>query len=95
MQNNLRPFEDAVPSKAQEFDEVLALDAWRLRRLDDAQRLLAAGRTASLLVSRDQRLLTLPLEVPAPADVPGSVGLLVDAKAPRCAQALRRAWIGR
>ena len=75
-------------------DEVLALDAWRLRRLDDAQRLLAAGRTASLLVSRDQRLLTLPLEVPAPADVPGSVGLLVDAKAPRCAQALRRAWIG-
>ena len=75
-------------------DEVLALDAWRLRRLDDAQRLLAVGRTASLLVSRDQRLLTLSLEVPAPADVPGSVALLADAKAPRAAQALRRAWIG-
>jgi predicted metalloprotease with PDZ domain len=75
-------------------DEVLALDAWRLRRLDDAQRLLAVGRTASLLVSRDQRLLTLSLEVPAPADVPGSVSLLADAKAPRAAQALRRAWVG-
>jgi predicted metalloprotease with PDZ domain len=75
-------------------DEVLALDAWRLRRLDDAQRLLAVGRKASLLVSRDQRLLTLSLEVPAPADVPGSVSLLADAKAPRAAQALRRAWVG-
>ena len=34
------------------------------------------------------------LEVPAPADVPGSVLLLADAKAPRAAQALRRAWVG-
>ena len=75
-------------------DEVLALDGWRLRRLDDAQRLLAPGQSASLLVARDQRLLTLTLERPAAGEASGSVSLLADAKAPRAAQALRRAWIG-
>ncbi len=74
-------------------DEVLALDGWRLRRLDDAQRLLAPGRKARLLVARDQRVLTLTIERPAAAEVSGSVTLQVDAKAPRAALALRRAWI--
>ncbi|OYY65780.1 MAG: peptidase M61 [Burkholderiales bacterium 28-67-8] len=74
-------------------DEVLALDDWRLRRLDDAQRLLAPGHSASLLVARDQRLLTLKLERPAAGEASGSVTLLADAKAPRAALALRRAWI--
>jgi predicted metalloprotease with PDZ domain len=74
-------------------DEVLALDGWRLRRLDDAQRLLAPGHAASLLVARDQRLLTLTLVRPAAGEASGSVTLLADAKAPRAALALRRAWI--
>jgi predicted metalloprotease with PDZ domain len=74
-------------------DEVLALDGWRLRRLDDAQRLLAPGQSARLLVARDQRLLTLTLERPAAGEASGSVTLHADAKAPRAALALRRAWI--
>mgnify|MGYP000379061284 CR=1 FL=1 len=74
-------------------DEVLALHDWRLRRLDDAQRLLAPGHTASLLVARDQRLLTLKLERPAAGEASGSVTLHADAKASRAALALRLAWI--
>ncbi|MDL2337825.1 MAG: PDZ domain-containing protein [Pseudomonadota bacterium] len=73
-------------------DEVLALGDWRLRRLDDALRLMSPGRAATLLVSRDQRLLTLSLDVPEPADAAGSVVLAVDAQASRDALALRTAW---
>lgn len=74
-------------------DEVLALGDWRLRRLDDALRLLAPGQPALLLVSRDQRLLTLTLDVPAAADATGLVTLVTDAQASRAALALRAAWI--
>ena len=48
-------------------DELLALDGWRLRRLDDALRLLVPGRAATLLVARDQRVLSLALTLPAQA----------------------------
>ena len=75
-------------------DEVLALGDWRLRRLDDALRLLTPGQPAVLLVSRDQRLLRLTLDVPGPADVAGAVTLTADAKAPRAALALQGAWLG-
>ena len=74
-------------------DELLALDGWRLRRLDDAQRLLVPGRVASLLVARDQRVLTLSLRVPPPAEVAGSVSLQLQAKPSAAAGTLRRAWI--
>jgi len=75
-------------------DEVLALDDWRLRRLDDALRLLTPGQPASLLVSRDQRLLRLLLDVPEPTDIAGVVTLMADPEAPRAALALRGAWLG-
>ena len=75
-------------------DEVLALGDWRLRRLDDALRLLTSGRPDVLLVSRDQRLLRLMLEVPEPADVTDAVTLTADPQAPRAAHALRSAWLG-
>ena len=75
-------------------DEVLALGDWRLRRLDDALRLLTPGQPAVLLVSRDQRLLRLSLDVPEAADVAGAVTLTTDAQAPRAALALRSAWLG-
>jgi len=55
-------------------DEVLGCNGWRLRRLDDAPALLAAGETQlRLLVSRDQRLLELDVDLP-PAR-PASVAL--------------------
>ena len=74
-------------------DEVLALGDWRLRRLDDALRLLMPGKPASLLVSRDQRLLTLTVDVPLSADAVGAVSLGIDARAAHDAIALRTAWI--
>lgn len=73
-------------------DEVLALGDWRLRRLDDALRLLPMPASA-LLVSRDQRLLSLSLKLPEPADVSGAITLAADAHAPRAVLAMRRAWL--
>jgi len=74
-------------------DELLAVDDWRIRRLDDAQRLMLPGAPAKLLLSRDQRVLTLPITLPKEDATPGAVALAPDAKAPRAAQALRRAWL--
>jgi len=70
-------------------DEVLGCNGWRLRRLDDAPGLLAAGDTQlRLLISRDQRLIELTVELP-PAR-PASVALtLADGE-----QAARRRWLG-
>ena len=70
-------------------DDVLGCNGWRLRRLDDALGLLAAGETRlRLLVSRDQRLLDVDIDLPAPR--PAAVALaLADG-----AQAARRRWLG-
>ena len=70
-------------------DEILGCNGWRLRRLDDAPGLLKAGESRlRLLVSRDQRLVELDVELP-PAR-PATVGLtLADG-----AQAARRRWLG-
>ncbi len=55
-------------------DEILALRGWRIRRLDDAVRLLDGEAEAPLLVARDQRVLTLPLTLPSAADERGRCG---------------------
>ncbi len=75
-------------------DEVLAADDWRLRRLDELPRLVGAGGAVRLLVSRDQRLRTLQLALPAAPEA-GAVTLTPAAvdKAPAAAMALRRAWL--
>ena len=74
-------------------DELIAVDGWRLRRLDDALRLLAPGRESEWLVSRDQRVLRLVLALPAADATPGAVVLAADPQAGDSAQALRRAWL--
>jgi predicted metalloprotease with PDZ domain len=73
-------------------DEVLAVNGWRVRRLDDAQRVIVAGQPAEVLVSRDQRLRTLSLD-PAAATENGALvfGIVTD-KTPPAAQAMRQAW---
>ena len=76
-------------------DELLAVQGWRLRRLEDATRLLEPGVSVPLLISRDQRVLMLVLTCPKaahPAAAP--VVLSVAPKAPRAALALRKAWLG-
>ncbi len=75
-------------------DEILALQGWRLRRLDDAVRLMEAQVAAPLLVARDQRVLTLSLSLPGDAvSAGGAIGLKPAANPPPAALALRKAWL--
>jgi predicted metalloprotease with PDZ domain len=75
-------------------DELLALDGWRLRRLDDALRLRVHGGRTRLLVSRDQRVLSLPLVWPdGAADTAGAVSLSLVDKPAKAALARRKAWL--
>ena len=73
-------------------DELLAVDDWRLRRLDDAQQWLSRGQRFALLVVRDQRLLTLDIQPPTQTAMSVNLSLAV-APAARAAS-LRRGWLG-
>jgi len=73
-------------------DELLAVDGWRLRRLEEAQQWVTPGAAFELLVARDQRLHTLRLE-PDPAPPPTLSARLAASPGPAAA-ALRLAWIG-
>jgi predicted metalloprotease with PDZ domain len=73
-------------------DELLAVDDWRIRKLDEAQQWLAPGREFTLLLARDQRLSTLrvtPEAQPRPV-----LALSLHAAPDKAAAALRRDWIG-
>jgi predicted metalloprotease with PDZ domain len=72
-------------------DELLAVNGWRVRRLDDAQAWVRAGAAFELLLVRDQRLLTLTLTPPAAAARTPALSL-VD-KPAKPAAAARRAWL--
>lgn len=75
-------------------DELIAVDGWRLRRLDDALRLLPSHGVASLLVARDQRLRHLELHCPLVPETHASpVALRTAGKVTRAALALREAWL--
>ena len=73
-------------------DELLAIDGWRLRRLEDARGWLRAGQGFALTLVHDQRLLTLA--VPAPAPQRAGVKLKSADTAAPAALALRREWLG-
>lgn len=77
-------------------DELLACNGWRLRKLDEALLTLQpqAPQRLELLLARDQRMLSLGLDLPleAPADAP--VRLSPADKPSARAQSLRRAWLG-
>jgi predicted metalloprotease with PDZ domain len=75
-------------------DELLAVDGWRIRRLDDAQQWLADGAAFELLLVRNQRVRRLTVK---PRVVPAferSLVLAFDPQANPAALALRRAWLG-
>ena len=75
-------------------DELLAVNGWRVRRLEDATRVAAPGEGAAWLVSRDQRVLALKVLFPKTAHSGATpVQLREAAKAPKAAQALRQAWL--
>ena len=74
-------------------DELLAVDDWRIRRLDEIQRMLRPGASGTLLAVRDQRILRFPITLPADDAVTGTIALSIDPKASKQAQALRKAWL--
>jgi predicted metalloprotease with PDZ domain len=72
-------------------DEILGVNGWRVRRLDEALQWLEPQGALELLVVRDQRLLTLSAQLP-PAG-PASVTLTLGSdEGP--ALRLRQAWLG-
>ena len=73
-------------------DELLAVDGWRLRRLEDATRVTKAGVAASLLVARDQRVVDLSLMLPAGV-AGGTVTLAAAPGAAKATLALQEAWL--
>lgn len=72
-------------------DELIALDGWRLRKLDDLPALGAFAQPTSLLACRDQQLLTLTL--PAVEAVPGAVQLGLKAPDEGDARQRRERWL--
>jgi predicted metalloprotease with PDZ domain len=88
------PAEGAGASKG---DELLAVDGWRIRKLDEALAWVDEAAGFELLAVRDQRIVSLRLP---PADSRGpqsdsaiSVALQFDDAAPREAVAMRNAWL--
>ncbi|MDB6000973.1 MAG: peptidase [Rhizobacter sp.] len=84
-------------------DELLALNGWRLRRLDDALLVLEPEAAAladqepplvvnDLLIARDQRVHTLPLVLEDSPEA-GAVALTLADVPLRDAAALREAWL--
>lgn len=83
-------------------DELLGINQWRVRRLEEAQRLLHPEQPGSVLVCRDQALLTLPLPAGAATASPPGAGDMAPqgnlvikpvAQAPKASAALRKAWL--
>jgi predicted metalloprotease with PDZ domain len=74
-------------------DELLAVDGWRIRRLDEAQQWLEPGRDFELLLVRDQRLLRVTLQPGGTASA-SQATLGLSSKPAARVLALRKAWIG-
>ena len=76
-------------------DEILAVQGWRVRRLDDAAQWLGKSAKVELLINRDQRILQLALQPQTDATrLPSLQWALDEAQAkadPACAQR-RSAW---
>ena len=73
-------------------DELLAVNGWRVRRLEDVLRVITPGVAAPLLLARDQRVLSLPLTLPADASG-GAISLAAAAGAAKPTLALQEAWL--
>ncbi len=74
-------------------DELLAVDGWRIRRLDDALAWVAPAQPFELLLVRDQRVLGRTVRPDAKSPLAGSVALQLQDKPARGLAARRRAWI--
>lgn len=73
-------------------DELLAVNGWRIRRLDDAQQWLSAGEPFELLLARNQQVLAQVVR--PPASTAQTVSLSLATKPLPAAASLRRGWLG-
>ncbi len=75
-------------------DELLAVDGWRIRRLDDALGWIDRRQPFELLLARDQRVLTLKVPAADAAVSPrGGVSLRLLETPPQPVLARRQAWL--
>jgi predicted metalloprotease with PDZ domain len=76
-------------------DEIVAIDGWRMRRIEDALHIVRAGNTSTAVVARDRKMLTLTLTTPPEEDTrwAGTVVLSVNLAAAEAVQARRLAWL--
>ncbi|OYU98581.1 MAG: peptidase M61 [Burkholderiales bacterium PBB5] len=75
-------------------DELLAVDGWRIRKLDDALAWTPRDGQFELLLVRDQRVMSLRVRPDAAEQPPAvNVSLHLQAKVPKAVAARRRAWI--
>ena len=75
-------------------DELLAVDGWRVRRIDEALSWVARDQAFDLLLARDQRLMTLRLRPDVAAPLADTVSLHLQDKPGRAVASRRRAWLG-
>jgi len=75
-------------------DELLAVDGWRIRRLDDAQQWVAEGQPFELTLVRQQRLRSLIVRPTATPALARTVALAPQSRPSPAAAALRRGWLG-
>ena len=74
-------------------DELLAIDGWRIRRLDDAQAWMQREQPFSMLLVRDQRVLTRVVQPQPASPLASTLALQLQDRPPRAVAARRRAWL--
>jgi predicted metalloprotease with PDZ domain len=76
-------------------DEMLAVDGWRIRRLDEALQWSTRDRPLELLLVRDQRLRSVTVTPDLRSPLRQQWRLSLDERASAAALKRRRAWLGR
>jgi predicted metalloprotease with PDZ domain len=74
-------------------DELLAVDGWRIRRLDDALAWVGRDQPLQVLLVRDQRVLTVRVQPDARDALASTVSLHLQDKPGRALATRRRAWL--
>jgi len=74
-------------------DELLAIDGWRIRRLDDARAWMQREQPFSVLLVRDQRVLTRVVQPQPASPLASTLALQLQDRPPRAVAARRRAWL--
>jgi predicted metalloprotease with PDZ domain len=74
-------------------DELLAVDGWRIRRLDEALAWIRSDQPISVLLVRDQRVLTRVLQPRSASPLNSTLALALQEAPSRAVAARRRAWL--